>query len=134
MGYNFIHNGMLRVGDLATADPEEVRRHLTESQRAMVGQRARALYNQAAKERQVDSGRLYGKGGKVMDNCPQPIGTARDQVGKAVSSTFYPAHFQRATRIPRHTHILSREYRNIDARITYPNMAFFGTRRLRTGD
>ena len=59
------------------------RRHLTPSQRAMVGGRARAIYDQQAKERMQAT---LKKGEKsAMENLPQrDHGTARDLVGKAV--------------------------------------------------
>ncbi len=66
------------------------RRHLTVSQAAMCAQRARKMYDDAAKKRQREAGKQHGKGqSKLMDNCPQanedddPPSTARDQVGKA---------------------------------------------------
>ena len=55
------------------------RRHLTVSQAAMCAQRARAMYDRAAKQRQRQSG---GRGvRKGVAKCPQPKGKARDQVG-----------------------------------------------------
>jgi Domain of unknown function (DUF4326)/ParB-like nuclease domain len=60
------------------------RRSLDEAQSAMVGGRAKALYEKQAKERQKASG---GDRKSVRDNCPQPIedkGRARDKAGEAV--------------------------------------------------
>jgi len=62
------------------------RRHLTPSQSAMCAQRARKMYDDAAKERRKESGKMHGRGQqKVPNNCTEPIskGDARDQVGKA---------------------------------------------------
>ena len=61
------------------------RRHLTPSQRSMVGARAREIYDRAAKERQSESGKVHGRG-KVVENLPPPIdsGKSRDATGKAV--------------------------------------------------
>lgn len=57
------------------------RRHLTASQAAMCAQRARAMYDQAAKERQKLS---EGRGKKGENNCSDlNKGQARDQVGRA---------------------------------------------------
>jgi len=59
------------------------RRHLTVSQASMCAQRARSMYDEAAKERQKQSGKKHGKG---PVNCPEPIpdtGDARDKVGEA---------------------------------------------------
>lgn len=59
------------------------RRHLNESQRAMVGARARKHYDDAAKERQKLS---KGRGQKGPDNLPDlKTGDARDEAGAAVS-------------------------------------------------
>lgn len=55
------------------------RRHLTVSQAAMCAQRARKMYDEAAKERQKLS---EGRGKKGLANCPDLKGTARDQVGE----------------------------------------------------
>ena len=52
------------------------RRHLTVSQAAMCAQRARKMYDEAAKERQKLS---EGRGKKGQDNCPDLKGQARDQ-------------------------------------------------------
>jgi hypothetical protein len=71
------------------------RRQLSESQRAMVGQRARELYAEEAKRRKQEGGSRGGKLSgaarrgetKVVENFPQPSpdsGSARDQAGKAV--------------------------------------------------
>ena len=55
------------------------RRHLTVSQAGMCAQRARAMYDEAAKERMK-----AGKKVDPVDNCAQgDTGRARDQVGKA---------------------------------------------------
>lgn len=54
--------------------------------RAIVGARARDLYEFQAKERQKEAGKTHGRGKeKVPANLPEPIkGDARDQLGKAV--------------------------------------------------
>jgi hypothetical protein len=60
------------------------RRDLDEGEKAMVGGRAKSLYEKQAKERQKASG---GDKKTVRDNCPQPIedkGRARDKAGEAV--------------------------------------------------
>ena len=59
------------------------RRHLSTTQLAMVGARARELYDRQAKERQKSVG---GVGKKAVPvNLPEPVkGDARDQVGKVV--------------------------------------------------
>ena len=53
------------------------RRHLTPSQLAMVGNKARTYYDQQAKERM-----MAGKKGDPVEGLPQ--GKARDAAGKAV--------------------------------------------------
>jgi ParB-like chromosome segregation protein Spo0J len=61
------------------------RRHLTPSQRSMVGARAREWYDQQAKERQRASGGDRRSGKSVPVTVPEPIkADARDQAGKAV--------------------------------------------------
>lgn len=56
------------------------RRHLSETQRAMVGAKARTIYDEAAKDRQKG-----GQGGKMLPvNLPEAKGDARDAVGKAL--------------------------------------------------
>lgn len=60
------------------------RRHLTVSQAAMCAQRARKMYDDAAKERQ--KARKGNQPGATVDNCAQleaDTGKARDQVGQA---------------------------------------------------
>lgn len=57
------------------------RRHLSETQRAMVGAKARSIYDEAAKERQKKS---HGQGVKGPVNLPDLKGDARDAVGKAL--------------------------------------------------
>lgn len=57
------------------------RRHLTPSQLAMVGARARKIYDEQAKERQKLS---QGRGVKGPENLPDLKSDARDAVGKAV--------------------------------------------------
>lgn len=61
------------------------RRHLSKSQWAMVGADLRKYFDKQAKERQVTSGKDYGRG-KVVEKLPQPIEQlkARDEVGKVV--------------------------------------------------
>ena len=62
------------------------RRHLTQSQRAMIGARSREVYDKLAKERQVKAGKEHGRG-KVVAAGPQPNSEpkrARDEVGKSV--------------------------------------------------
>jgi len=54
------------------------RRSLDDAQSAMVGGRAKALYEKQAKER------MKRKSESAMDNCPQQNGTARDKAGEAV--------------------------------------------------
>ena len=57
------------------------RRHLTVSQAAMCAQRARKMYDDAAKERQ--KARKGNQPGTTPDNCPElSTGDARDQVGE----------------------------------------------------
>jgi hypothetical protein len=59
------------------------RRHLTPSQRSMVGARARAEYDRAAKERQKT--RKGNQPGATKENLPElSTGQARDQVGKVM--------------------------------------------------
>lgn len=49
------------------------RRHLTESQRAMIGARVKGIYEKEAKERQKMAGQQYHKGSaKVRDHGPEP--------------------------------------------------------------
>lgn len=63
------------------------RRHLSATQLAMVGAKARDLYDRQAKERQKASGgdRKSQSKKSVQENLPEPIhGQARDQVGQAV--------------------------------------------------
>ncbi len=60
------------------------RRHLTESQRAMIGARAMDLYKAEAKKRQRDAGKATGRGNKkVQANLPEPF-QARDEAAAAV--------------------------------------------------
>ena len=51
----------------------------------MVAGRARAIYDQQAKERQQDAGKIHGRG-KVVANFPQPNDSSRsrDAAGRAV--------------------------------------------------
>lgn len=62
------------------------RRHLTPSQLAMIGQRVRKMYDDAAKERQSASGGpKKSKEKAVPVSLPEPVkGDARDLAGKAV--------------------------------------------------
>jgi hypothetical protein len=64
------------------------RRHLTPSQAAMVGARAREIYDRQAKERMSEGGKLAGKGRpkQGVENLPPPIenGKARDHAARAV--------------------------------------------------
>jgi hypothetical protein len=63
------------------------RRHLTPSQLAMVGARAREMYDEAAKRRQQASGgdKKSPKAKSVQEKFPEPIHRqARDEVGKVV--------------------------------------------------
>ena len=61
------------------------RRHLTIGERALVGARARELYDRQAKERQRASGGDRTSKKAVPANLPEPLkGDARDQAGKAV--------------------------------------------------
>lgn len=62
------------------------RRHLSQSQKAMVGERVEHYYKGLAKERQKEAGKNHGRG-KVVENLPPPNsdpGKARDQAGAAV--------------------------------------------------
>jgi len=77
-----------RFVDVSPADPVSYvlsinlhRRHLTPSQLAMVGARAREIYDKQAKERQKLSG---GQGIKGPVNLPDLKGDSRDLAGKAV--------------------------------------------------
>jgi ParB-like chromosome segregation protein Spo0J len=56
------------------------RRHLDETQRAMVGGRAKGVYEKQAKERQKLS---EGQGKKGAVNCPDLKGDSRDKAGEA---------------------------------------------------
>ncbi len=68
------------------------RRHLSESQRAMVGARARKMYDDQAKERMHEGKGRDGSGGRghkknPKENLPDGLpvaGQARDRVGKVV--------------------------------------------------
>lgn len=64
------------------------RRNLTTSQKAMVGARAREIYDREARERQKAAGgdRRSGKVGSVPVISPEPYrrGDSRDMIGKAV--------------------------------------------------
>lgn len=64
------------------------RRHLSETQRGMVAARAREIYDQQAKERQVAGQKSGGRGHtkNSVENLPPSLdsGKARDAVGKAV--------------------------------------------------
>ena len=64
------------------------RRHLTVSQAAMCAQRARKMYDDAAKDRQkAAGGDRKSNGAKSLPaNCPEAISTgdARDQVGETL--------------------------------------------------
>jgi hypothetical protein len=65
------------------------RRHLNESQRAMVAARARKFYDDAAKQRQKEGGSVGGKVAhasvKGVESLPQAsIGRSRDLAGKAL--------------------------------------------------
>lgn len=44
------------------------RRHLNPSQLAMVGARAREIYDREAKERQIEAGRVHGRGKEKVTN------------------------------------------------------------------
>ena len=52
------------------------RRHLDETQRAMVGGRAKGVYEKQAKDRQ-------GKRNDIKANCPESGGQSRDKAGEA---------------------------------------------------
>ena len=69
------------------------RRHLSPTQLAMVGARAREMYDEAAKERMQ-----RGKKSDPVENLPQ--GTARDAVGKAVGVS--GKSIDHATKVLRH--------------------------------
>jgi len=62
------------------------RRHMTPSQLAMVGEKAKGLYAKQAKERQKEAGKTHGKGQpKLPVELPEAKGfDARDAAGKAV--------------------------------------------------
>jgi hypothetical protein len=62
------------------------RRHLTPMQRAMFGARLMEHYSADAKQRQIDSGKTFGRGAeKVVERVTPPIsGKARDQAGAMV--------------------------------------------------
>ena len=61
------------------------RRHLSVSQRAMVGNRARAMYEEQAKERQKEhGGTAPGKSKTLVKKSTQVSGKSRDQAGAAV--------------------------------------------------
>ena len=81
------------------------RRQLTVSQRGMVGDRARAMYEKAAKERQRHHGKTApGKTRTLVENSPQVnAGISRDQIGAAVGvsgNTIDKAHRVREDGIP----------------------------------
>jgi hypothetical protein len=83
---------MLRFLDIQTSDPIAYvlslnlhRRHLDESQRSMIGARAKDLYAKQAKERQAAT-RKRGNKSPVMAKSPRRgKGAARELAGKAVS-------------------------------------------------
>jgi len=61
------------------------RRHLTTSQKAMIGDKARELFDERAKERQADSARRnQPQSLKVVTLPPSEKSKARDEAGKAV--------------------------------------------------
>jgi hypothetical protein len=68
------------------------RRHLAPSQLAMVGARAREIYDRNAKERMKRK-----SGNSAVENLPQQNGKARDQVGKAIGVSGRSVDF--ATRV-----------------------------------
>jgi hypothetical protein len=85
-----------RFRDVCPADPVAYvlslnfhRRHLSPTQAAMVGARARAIYDKRAKERMSEGGKAGGRcrPKQGAEKLPHPIpdpGDARDQVGEKV--------------------------------------------------
>ena len=63
------------------------RRHLTASQRAMIGAEILPMFEELAKKRQVRSGVEFGRGGKVVANLPEPSSRAREDVAEAVGAS-----------------------------------------------
>ena len=69
-----------------TVSANIARRHLTPMQRAMLGARLLEHHYAEAKQRQIDSGKIFGRGAeKVVEHVTPPIsGKARDQAGAMV--------------------------------------------------
>ena len=84
-----IENVPCRVVDLSDDEQEAhvyrtaaMRRNLKESQRAILAARMKPYYAALAKKRQQAAGESHGRG-KVSDNCPEPIQSAKasDEAG-----------------------------------------------------
>ena len=75
------------------------RRHLTTSQRAMVGVMLEPMFAELAKERQVAAGSSFGRG-KVPAFMPEPNREAREDAAEAVNVS--PRSIQNAKRVTEH--------------------------------
>ena len=79
---------VIRRGAAGQAQANHHRRHMTPSELALVGAKARGMYDEAAKERMSAGGKAAGKGRpqQGVEGLPPPIdsGKSRDAAGKAV--------------------------------------------------
>ena len=73
-----------RIYGMVTGDNFHSKQY-SASQKGMVAQKLKPFYEADAKERQIASGKEYGKGSKVKVKIPEPKqGQSRDAAGKAV--------------------------------------------------
>lgn len=102
------HNIDYTIGTLAYETKEEVmrwmldiqlgRRNLTPIQRISVAEKHRALFEKQAKEKQIQSGIEYGKGGtKVVPNLAQPSKPKNPDENKTISKLAAIAGVKRET-------------------------------------